>query len=309
MKKVFSWFWANFTLIIIGCFAITAIYEVIVFYDDQFSSYDLNSCLSHVDLSELSAKKDECLSKDAARWGTFGDFFGGTLNPILSFLALIVLLRTYAMQREELKKTEETQKRQRFESTFFELFKVHNQLLENFFELREFADDNGNKTDIIEKVKTGMLGLQNLKLDMAQEFFVNKGNEVWGEYFRFLYQLLKFIATQSPDSPISHEFEPDEIKNTTVGVNEKMYSNIIRALLPDDIMKFLGVNCYTKLEDKKNYHKYKALIERYAFFEHTSFNEEDEKHKIFLDYPVLLKIRDSYEPQAFGRVKPFKINN
>lgn len=35
-------------------------------------------------------------------WGQFGDFFGGTLNPILSFLSLIALVFTVALQSRQL---------------------------------------------------------------------------------------------------------------------------------------------------------------------------------------------------------------
>lgn len=35
-------------------------------------------------------------------WGVFGDFIGGTLNPILSFLALIALLITIVVQNKQL---------------------------------------------------------------------------------------------------------------------------------------------------------------------------------------------------------------
>lgn len=39
---------------------------------------------------------------EKALWGQFGDFMGGTLNPILSFLALIALVRTLALQNKQL---------------------------------------------------------------------------------------------------------------------------------------------------------------------------------------------------------------
>ena len=35
--------------------------------------------------------------------GVFGDFFGGTLNPILTLIALIFLIKSYKMQKEEFK--------------------------------------------------------------------------------------------------------------------------------------------------------------------------------------------------------------
>ena len=35
-------------------------------------------------------------------WGQFGDYLGGTLNPILSFLSLIAILLTFALQSKQL---------------------------------------------------------------------------------------------------------------------------------------------------------------------------------------------------------------
>jgi hypothetical protein len=42
------------------------------------------------------------VSNTHADWGTFGDFFGGTLNPIFGFLGLIALLLTLWVQSREL---------------------------------------------------------------------------------------------------------------------------------------------------------------------------------------------------------------
>jgi len=41
------------------------------------------------------------LSNDHSKWGTFGDFFGGTLNPLFSFFALIALLLTIILQSRQ----------------------------------------------------------------------------------------------------------------------------------------------------------------------------------------------------------------
>lgn len=45
------------------------------------------------------------LSTDQNIWGVFGDFIGGTLNPIFSFLSLTALLLTIILQSKELKET------------------------------------------------------------------------------------------------------------------------------------------------------------------------------------------------------------
>ncbi len=47
------------------------------------------------------------LSDNQTIWGQFGDYFGGVLNPILSFFALIALLFTIKLQSEQLKKSSE----------------------------------------------------------------------------------------------------------------------------------------------------------------------------------------------------------
>jgi uncharacterized membrane protein len=45
------------------------------------------------------------VSNDQAIWGAFGDFVGGTLNPIFSFSGLIALLFTIVLQSRELEET------------------------------------------------------------------------------------------------------------------------------------------------------------------------------------------------------------
>jgi hypothetical protein len=60
--------------------------------------------------------------------GQVGDFIGGLSNPVLSFLALLALLRTTQIQTTEAKKTtsfmarqQELLEREKFENTFFQL--------------------------------------------------------------------------------------------------------------------------------------------------------------------------------------------
>lgn len=42
------------------------------------------------------------ISSDPAAWGQFGDFIGGTANPILSFITLILLALTLGLQNRQL---------------------------------------------------------------------------------------------------------------------------------------------------------------------------------------------------------------
>ncbi|MEJ5028808.1 hypothetical protein [Comamonas sp. MYb69] len=44
-------------------------------------------------------------AKDADKWGTFGDFFGGLLNPIVAFAAFFWLTESVKLQKQELAET------------------------------------------------------------------------------------------------------------------------------------------------------------------------------------------------------------
>lgn len=47
------------------------------------------------------------LSSEREAWGQFGDYIGGTLNPLFSFLGLIAIVLTYAMQARQLEMARE----------------------------------------------------------------------------------------------------------------------------------------------------------------------------------------------------------
>ncbi|MEG0861854.1 MAG: hypothetical protein RSG79_19850 [Pseudomonas sp.] len=61
-------------------------------------------------------------SADQAVWGQFGDYFGGILNPILSFCAFVGLMLTLKFQYSESQKAEQRQMDQKFDSRLFQLF-------------------------------------------------------------------------------------------------------------------------------------------------------------------------------------------
>lgn len=248
------------------------------------------------------------LSINNSDWGTFGDYIGGTLNPILSFLSLIALLTTIVLQSKELDltrtelsrsakaqedtkeildKQSETLARQQFESTFFSLLDQHNKMLESLTTPR--SNTLGSKLDLIMSLVFDPhcpdIGTAKLALESK--------NDLCGHYFRVLYQLLKFIATNAPGSPIGKSFEVREIDNKTVSDDEKMYSNIARLFLGYRVTQLLAINCYSK-DETDTYWRYKLLIERYAFLEHMPFEIGDKESSI------LNKTKKFYKSSAFG---------
>lgn len=88
----------------------------------------------------------EGISPRQDHWGLFGDYVGGIMNPIIAFLALIVLFIAVKLQKEELEAARTTLKQsartmqeqsevlkiQAFESTFFKLVEHNFTLIQSF---------------------------------------------------------------------------------------------------------------------------------------------------------------------------------
>lgn len=77
-------------------------------------------------------------SNDSAIWGQFGDYVGGMLNPVLSFISLILLIKSLTLQNEanqdlrrELKENEKTEKMRSFSILFFNMIASQKTFLEN----------------------------------------------------------------------------------------------------------------------------------------------------------------------------------
>lgn len=252
-------------------------------------------------------------SNENSDWGTFGDFLGGTLNPIFGFLSLIALLLTIALQSKELESTRielersasaqekteaalnkqsDTQQKQQFENTFFSLLDQHNKALEKISTPTGKYADGLSDLNI---VRLSVFSEKNSNLQGAKDS-LEKHNGICGHYFRVLYQVLKFIATNVPEGNIGSEFSQDIIANCELAPSEKMYSNIVRSFLSYDATQLLAINCYCA-NNSDTYWNFKLLIERYSFLEHMPFKIEDNDHLL------LISTREFYEKNAFGRTQ------
>lgn len=255
--------------------------------------------------------------KTRADWGVLGDFFGGTLNPIFSFLGLIMLLVTLfqnqkelELSRVELKESSQALKaqastldKQRFEDTFFALLGQLNNLLEQLLTESVRHNSDGKPTDkrsIVATLKHNLIGSNshplipyNPSLQMAKNALL-KHDPLLNQYFRILYQLLKFVATNSPNTSLAAPFDAQVLEATSPSANEKFYSNIVRSFVPETVYYLLAVNCFTK-DSQDPYLPYKLLIERYEFFEHMPLIIPKHQNRELLDNIVA-----HYKPAAFG---------
>lgn len=78
-------------------------------------------------------------SDDSAVWGQFGDYMGGSLNPILSFISIVLLIKSLGLQnqanldlREELVDSRKTEKLRSFSTLFFNMVASQKNLLDSF---------------------------------------------------------------------------------------------------------------------------------------------------------------------------------
>jgi hypothetical protein len=77
------------------------------------------------------------VSHDSGDWGTLGDYFGGLMNPVISFATLMVAFAVWKLQREELRQTKaaledqaRTAELQRKEQRFFDCLTVYQRLVD-----------------------------------------------------------------------------------------------------------------------------------------------------------------------------------
>ena len=233
-------------LIILACSGIVAFLFVFGLYLYQFGA------------GGLSTKRDE--------WGQFGDYIGGTLNPLFTLLTFIGILVTIVLQARELhystielRTSSEalntqatTTKLQQFENAFFQLLNLHNTIV-NELDLRSrhspanvisrgrdcfrvFVDRYKDRWNAESGDKESIEAIA-----QAYERFYEENQHEVGHYFRLLYNIVKFV-------------DQSDIKN------KKFYTNLIRAQLSADELTMLFFNCLSRWGNVK----FKPLIERYA---------------------------------------------
>jgi hypothetical protein len=236
---------------------------------------------------------------DIDRYNNLGDFIGGVTTPFLSIAAFILLYMTYKSQKEELKESRkilrtqnEVMTKQQFETTFFNMINLHNQIVNQISRTYDVSDEYGNILKTRKETKRGREcfdGFYNIFRSFHISFFGNravpknpkddfiglvytefyeKRQSMLGHYFRNLYHIVKFVDNAN-------------IKN------KKEYTNILRAQLSKYELLLLYFNCLSRYGSEK----FKPLVEKYSLLKNISGDDE------LLHYDC-----DSlYDPSAFGK--------
>lgn len=162
----------------------------------------------------------------AQHMGPFGDFIGGTLNPLLTFLTFMGLLVTIVLQQTELRDTRtelersatalekqiQATDRQNFESTFFQMLTLHNTIVNSidlFYSGWE-RETEGRRSKGARETKGRDCFSQffdNFKeqydtlsdrpdrerLQMSYDAFWQRRQQDLAHYYRYLYNVLRFV--------------------------------------------------------------------------------------------------------------------
>jgi hypothetical protein len=228
---------------------------------------------------------------DATARGTFGDMFGA-VNALFSgcaFAGLIYTIRQQSEelslqrtelqltrnelsgQREQMKSQATTLKLQQFENTFFQLLRVHGEIVEaidlvsgggqvtkgrdcfNVFVKR--LDKVLNERVTYEQRENPGIGVLRRAY---RDFYTDHESEV-GHYFRHLYHIIKFVDSMT------------EVED------KRRYTSFVRAQLSANELTLLFHNCLSPLGEKN----FKPLIEKYGLLKHLPRRSFDAKHRLF----------------------------
>ena len=242
-----------------------------------------NSCIPSIDYSET---------------GQIGETIGGLTTPLIALLATILAFSAFWIQfqanisqKEQFKKQNIDLKIERFENKFFNLLKIYDNIVSQTIYIEQ-VDKQSDSGKVIGKRDNYIYGREAIKryysdfcdktlLKYLEESktisdsenkrklfntdylnFLDKNQHVFGHYFRTIYQILKFLY-------INKEIFD---KQDSESINDKFYSNILRASLSSQELLFIYFNGISEiaLYNSDKQYKYKNLINEFSFFEHLS---------------------------------------
>ncbi len=256
--------------------------------------------------------------------GQFGDSFG-VVNALFSGLAfagvicaILLQKKELELQRKELEETraeirgqKETLQKQNFESSFFQLLGLHNDIV-NSMEILDKACSGKECFGYMLENLQGQIyrnvypevaqsseddSLEIERLNTRYEEFFRLYQAFLGHYFGHLYNVVQFVH--------EHEFFAQKGQK-----EKKQYIKFIHTQLSNNE---LGLLFFHGLSDQETEPEFKNLVEKYAFFQYLSSevliaadyraqhgNDRNERLKDNSYMEYIQKLRDFYAPSAYG---------
>ncbi|MCG3675602.1 putative phage abortive infection protein [Aliarcobacter butzleri] len=288
-----------------------------------------------------------CFS-DIDKLGAFGDFFGGMINPLLTFCTFMALLMTIILQQKELSLTREelsetkkatkdsaqalreqsnSLKIQNFETTFFSMINLHNQIINNvdLLKLRNPAGhEPAQKLKLTDKEINGELQATKTKASPEKYYYtildekvdIEEDNDYNGKKAILkLFEICNAYIKQKESKNIKELYDNFYKEyNVIIGhyfrnfyqilkfVNkkyknkykkQKFYTNILRAQLSNAELGLLLINAISDHGSKELL----PLLIKFQFMEPLPFSIFDDSYRKLI---IELSIKKDEEKELFG---------
>jgi hypothetical protein len=219
-------------------------------------------------------------------WGTLGDYFGGLMNPVISFATLIVAYAVWKQQKIELSETKvalkaqaKTAKANRREQRFFDLLRVYQQTLDTYQGVSDGHSKHG-KADLdlwMGKAPMNLIAhpvastnktpLTDIQIQSISELWSNpETSNKFSHYFRVITRILL---------DAENLLREDQYK----------FIRLFRAQLSQTELRLIGLNLWLNDEGKKM----RSVVEKYGLLKHLPQGK------------LRQKLEDELSPAVFGR--------
>lgn len=165
------------------------------------------------------------LNIDPDKWGPFGDFIGGTLNPILAALAFYWLTASIRLQIQELRETkielrkaaEAQEKSERHQEALAKLEDENVKTQKQILSLQQTILESQQKVALVEQQKNALQSFENLFFQLLQNLNGITNNIQAGS--STTYQ--KFIGTNDVNTFNARKYIRSKFSNETIKVKGK----------------------------------------------------------------------------------------
>ncbi len=166
-------------------------------------------CLSYV--LNFYYKLGYVVSNEPEAWGQLGDFIGGLINPILSFMSFVFIIKSLNLQneanvelREEVKNTRKTEKLRSFETQLFHMIGSQRASFESF-KVNEVLGREVLERCGVEAVITIETEVERLRASFSDDVVigylevVDPTDQIYG-LTRIFYNMVRMISEKLSDS-------------------------------------------------------------------------------------------------------------
>ncbi|MCP3032633.1 putative phage abortive infection protein [Halobacillus sp. A1] len=164
-------------------------------------------------------------------FASVGSWISGITVPIFTFVSVLLLFTTLQIQKKEFKNTREALSRQQFDSTFFNMINLHNNIVDNILYEDSKSRDALEKLwkSFNERVEGYLRTLYTIKqkgepvispeledfmstyedeeyMESMFDDFLQNNNPSLGHYFRNMYRIIKIIQSSSLSESEKQEY-------------------------------------------------------------------------------------------------------